>query len=53
MTVFIKVYKKYTAEPYSFLANDTTEQNEQNDKYESLFQLKKYYLLIKTIDRKS
>ena len=24
MTVFIKVYKKYTAEPYSLLANDTT-----------------------------
>ena len=44
---FIKTYKKYAAEPYSFLVNITALQSDNVLRLRKILQVKKYYLLIK------
>ena len=44
---FIKIYKKYTAEPYSFLVNDATLASDNPLKFRKIFSV---YSKIMTID---
>ena len=44
---FIKIYKTYTAEPYSFLVNDATLASDNPSRF------RKYFHIIFSIDNKS